>query len=74
MVSLLNNATGLTTVLTPNSCNQTTINFTIPSSLEGGFYYVKSRNDPIGESNPIMLQVNSYIGNAISSTISVNGG
>jgi hypothetical protein len=46
----------------------------LPNSIEAGFYYVTSQNDPIGKSNPMILQVNMYLASPISSTISINGG
>jgi hypothetical protein len=73
-VSMINNITSLTTLVIPNSCNSTTIIFTLPSSIEAGFYYVSSLNDPLGQSNPILLQVNLFLGSPTSAYISVNGG
>jgi len=72
-VSLYNKITKKTIELTPTLSNATSITVTLPN-LESGFYDVRARIDPIGESNAILLQANLDLKSPTVSQISINGG
>ncbi len=72
-VSLTNKITGVVTVVTPTSFNETSAIITLPA-IESGIYAVKARSDPIGESFFITLTINMNIAGVSASSLSINGG
>lgn len=53
--------------------NSTSLSVTLPN-LESGFYDVRARTDPIGESNALLLTVNLDLKTPTVSQLSTNGG
>lgn len=72
VVVLTHKNTSLVNVVTPTSTTATSITFTMPS-VQSGWYDVKVRIDPAGESNGYLLQVTTAITTRTPSTISTSG-
>jgi len=72
-VSLLNLVTSELTEVTPTEYNTTSITITVPK-VESGYYSVRARTDPSGESNALSLTLNPRKDNISQSSISVMGG
>lgn len=65
--------TSKVTIVNPNSASDVSVNFTVPS-VEAGFYDVKVRADPIGESNSYLLVINAQITAKSPASLSTQGG
>ncbi len=72
-VSLLNRLTKKVTEVLATASTAISITITLPN-LESGFYAVRARIDPLGESNALNLQVDPRKDSIVQSQISVIGG
>jgi hypothetical protein len=67
-----NTITHVKTTVVPTSVTSTSIAVPVPS-LEGGYYNVRARLDPVGETNSLDINIQTSVGNTALS-MSVKGG
>ena len=72
VVALTNRLTSVTTEVTPDSASATEVVFEVPN-LDAGFYTMRTRVDPNGESNTKILQIGSTLTTS-SYDVSTEGG
>jgi hypothetical protein len=72
-VILTNMNTSKTTTVIPTSASDVSVTFTLPN-VEAGFYDVKVRDDPIGETNSYLLVVDAQITAKSPASLSTQGG